>query len=77
MWVLLVSITFKIAMSLTTGAETLVINSRMEEMRMRTTPTLSCVSTSTHVDVDNRSRSTYQCRGEVRAMFTRLFDLPL
>ncbi len=41
MWVLLVSMTFRIAMSLTAGAETLVINSRMEEMRMRTTPTLT------------------------------------
>ncbi len=79
MWVLLVSMTFRMAMSLATGADTLVINSRMEEMRMRTTPTLGCVSMSTHVDVNevDRCRSTDQCRGEVRAMLTRLFDLLL
>ncbi len=45
MWVLLVSMTFRIAMSLTAGAETLVINSKIEETRMRTTPSLTRVST--------------------------------
>jgi len=45
MWVLLESMTFRIAMSLTAGAETLVINSRIADMRIRMTPTLTCVST--------------------------------
>ncbi len=45
MWVLLESITFRIAISLTAGAETLVINNRMAERRMRSTPILICVNT--------------------------------
>ena len=45
MWVLFMIMTFRIAISLTAGAETLVINRRTEDMRMRNTPILTCVNT--------------------------------
>lgn len=46
-----VRVTFRIAMSLTTGAEMVVMRRRMEAMRMKRTPTLSRMISCCFVDI--------------------------